>query len=157
MNKSGGLLSLMLVAVVGVWMLLATTGNLPIKVFLVQSGSMEPTIMTGDVIVVANDNISLNDVVTFRDSTNRVVTHRIIEVNKGQEFVTKGDANRNEDRETIRESQIIGKVVMVIPKVGFLINFSKTLPGMIVLIFVPAFIFVISELKNIGDEIRRKK
>ena len=118
--------------------------------FLVQSGSMEPTIMTGDIIVIhRQSNYVLRDVVTFKDADNRVVTHRIAEINQEDgttKISTKGDANRSEDFDNITYDRILGKVVFVIPKLGYLVAFSKSLPGLIILIMIPAFMLIGDEL-----------
>ena len=54
--------------------------------FIVQSGSMEPSIMIGDIIIVRSETqYSLNDVVTFTNSAGLVVTHRIVEIQKENE------------------------------------------------------------------------
>ena len=127
--------------------------------FLVQSGSMEPSIMTGDIIVIQNrigssiNKYSINDVVTFTNSDNRIVTHRIVEIKNGDEtqYLTKGDANRSEDEATIIDSQIIGKVVLVIPKLGFLVAYTKTLWGLIILVLIPATIYILDELFKIKN------
>ena len=67
--------------------------------FLVQSGSMEPAIMIGDIVVVQKQNQYFkNDVITFLNKDQRVVTHRIIEIKETDgeiQFITKGDANRS--------------------------------------------------------------
>ncbi|KKQ36980.1 MAG: Peptidase S26B, signal peptidase [Candidatus Roizmanbacteria bacterium GW2011_GWA2_37_7] len=66
---------------------------------LVRSGSMEPTIMTGDVIFAKQLNqYNKNDVVAFKDEGDRVITHRIVKIDEsdGQlTFITKGDANQH--------------------------------------------------------------
>lgn len=117
--------------------------------FLVQSGSMEPAIMTGDIIVIkSQSSYILNDVVSF-NTENRIVTHRIVSKEfkpDGVQYSTKGDANRSQDFDTITLSQIIGKVVFVIPKLGFLVAFSKSLPGFLLLICIPTVLFLIDEL-----------
>ena len=82
--------------------------------YVVQSGSMEPSIMTGDIIVIQDGNAvyPVNTVVTFTNSAKRIVTHRIVAVEEGSErkYHTKGDANRSEDEDFITADQIIGKV-----------------------------------------------
>lgn len=121
--------------------------------YLVQSGSMEPGIMTGDIIVIhSQSNYVLNDVVTFKDKEGRVVTHRIIEAlkkNNGYEYGTKGDANRSQDFDNITIDQIMGKVVFVVPKLGYMVAFAKSPPGIILLIMVPAVLFIVDELFKI--------
>lgn len=129
------------------------------RTYLVQSGSMEPSIMTGDVIVVqSQSNYVLNDVVTFRESAERVVTHRIVEVekdNREMKYSTKGDANRSGDENTIDDSQIIGKVFLVIPKFGYFIAFIKSRQGFIFLIIIPAIVFILDELLKIRKNVKK--
>lgn len=120
--------------------------------FLVQSGSMEPAIMTGDVIVIQNKGTYLiNDVVTFENNAGRVVTHRIVTVESGQEkkYSTKGDANRTGDEDIITDKQILGRVALVIPKLGYLVAFAKSRLGVMLLIITPAIIFIFDELLKI--------
>jgi len=121
--------------------------------FLVQSGSMEPSIMTGDVIVIQNrGTYFINEVVTFKTNANdRIVTHRIVAVDQtmGRKYSTKGDANRTGDEDVIGDQQIIGKVVLVIPKLGYFVAFSKSSQGLIFLLIIPAVIFILDELMKI--------
>lgn len=120
------------------------------KSFLVLSGSMEPTINIGDIIIIhKQDQYVINDVVTFTGSSGRLVTHRIIGTKEEQNtrfFVTRGDANRTEDDERIGNSDIKGKTVLVIPKIGYLVNFSKSVPGLIILIVVPIALLIFDSI-----------
>jgi len=150
------------------WLILATialmglyivTSNVNVfsgyRSFLVQSGSMEPAIMTGDIIMIHNQNNYIkNDVITFHGSDGRIVTHRIVEIsqkNGNSYFLTKGDANRSEDEDSITQDQIIGKVSLVIPKLGYLVAFSKSLPGLIILAIFPAVLFILDELLKVKN------
>jgi len=110
---------------------------------------MEPSIMTGDIIVIqSRSDYQINDVVTFTNSSNLIVTHRIVEVkNAGtKRYMTKGDANRSEDEDEISKDQIMGKVVFVAPKLGYFVAFTKTMPGLIILVMIPALIYILDEL-----------
>lgn len=124
---------------------------IPYNFYIVQSGSMEPIIKIADMIVVSKQNdYYLNDVITYKDLNQSIVTHRIINKNNN-EFTTKGDANRDQDREQININQIIGKVVFKIPFIGYLINFLQTKIGLALLVILPALyiaIFEITKLKN---------
>ena len=68
------------------------------KSFVIVSGSMEPTIMTGDAILVkevSEDEIKTNDIISFSQE-GTIVTHRItemIEENGVKKYKTKGDNN----------------------------------------------------------------
>lgn len=69
------------------------------QLFMVESGSMEPTLPVGTVILSRQPrdkhNLRAKDIVTFKSSSGSVVTHRIIEVltdDKGNvSYRTKGD------------------------------------------------------------------
>jgi signal peptidase len=130
------------------------------KSYLVQSGSMEPTIMTGDIVVVhSQPQYFINDSVTFFGSDGRIVTHRIIGSSKEGEkiiFATKGDANRSVDSDVATPDKIIGKVIFIIPKLGYFVAFSKSLPGLIILIFVPAFFLILDELSKLKTDAKRQ-
>jgi len=124
---------------------------------IVQSGSMEPTIMTGDVIVIATaPNYQKNDVVTFQDPENGIITHRIIEIKNDNDtqFVTKGDANRTQDESLIFENQIMGKTILIVPRLGYFINFTRTKPGIIIFLIIPGILIVIDELISIVKKLK---
>lgn len=124
--------------------------------YLVQSGSMEPNILIGDVVITHKQKAyHLADAITFNSpEANRIVTHRIVEVKDelGTQFVTKGDANREEDEAQITNQNIIGKVIFTIPKLGFLINFSQSTLGLIILILIPAAGLIFDELVKVATK-----
>lgn len=122
--------------------------------FLVQSGSMEPAIMTGDIIVVKDQvKYQINDVITFHNNSNRTVTHRIVAVDRdnSQKFNTKGDANRSGDEDIISHNQVIGKVVLVVPRLGYLVSFAKSRLGLLMLLLIPAILFISDELFKVKN------
>lgn len=107
-----------------------------IRPYVVQSGSMEPAIVTGSVCFVnqnaAFDNITAGDIIAFKVSEDTLVTHRVAAVgNNG--IVTKGDANDTEDAVLVTEENYIGKTIFSIPKAGYVLNFAHTKAGIAVL------------------------
>lgn len=117
------------------------------QVFVVLSGSMEPTYQTGSVIYVKDvDPMTLTegDPVTFRAAEDTIVTHRIIEVipddtdPNNQYFRTKGDANEVEDGGVTACDYIVGKPVFTIPQLGYLAAYIQEPPGMYVAISAAA-------------------
>lgn len=137
-----------------------TALNLPgnYKMFVVMSGSMEPKIKTGSIVVVKpQKEYQGGEIVTFNDSDkpNLSVTHRIFSVkeeNNSKTFTTKGDANKSPDINEIRMGQILGKEILSIPYIGYVINFTKTQTGLILVIVIPAVIIIYNELMNIKNE-----
>ena len=95
---------------------------------IVLSGSMEPTIMTGEVIVIhAEKDYKLRDILTYRDS-GVLVTHRIVDMTDDT-FTTRGDAN-NTDDPPIKKSQAVGKTIFHIPYLGKVILFVQSPVGL---------------------------
>jgi len=121
--------------------------------FLIRSGSMEPTIMTGDVILIKTmKTYGEKDVITFKEQNDRIVTHRILkEIEKSGEitFITKGDANRSIDNDDVVPTQILGKVVFIVPKLGFLATFVHTPLGLMLTIIIPALLIIIDRILKI--------
>lgn len=136
------------------------------KLFLVSSGSMEPSVKIGSVVVVApQENYVNDDVVTFLAApdanfkkSGSTVTHRIIKVANDEEgltFQTKGDANKTPDPSVIKQDQILGKVLFSIPWMGYLVAFAKTQVGFIALIIIPMVLIIYNELANVKKELSR--
>jgi len=113
----------MLTAIVVVGVIWLNAGLLGVQPALVSGGSMEPTLHLGDVVFtrqVDADTIAVGDVVRFTDG-QAAMLHRVVEVYHGPEgsyFVTRGDNNNVEDQ-PILATQIEGKVVFTLPKVGW--------------------------------------
>lgn len=75
------------------------------------SGSMEPELMTGDIIIIKKcDSYEVNDIITYNVENQYLVTHRIIERQENS-FVTKGDNNNIMDSENVTIESIEGKVI----------------------------------------------
>jgi len=122
------------------------------QIKVVLSGSMEPNIKTGSIIVIKPEkNYKVGDVVTFgRDDRVHVpITHRIVEIDKqqdgGEYFVTKGDANEDIDAGQISKSSVIGRVLFTLPYVGYFLSFMKTNVGFISVVVIPGIIVLLIE------------
>ncbi len=125
--------SWILVAVVTVSLLWFNTGLFGIRPNLVSGGSMAPALNPGDIVIlrpVEPENIQVGDIirVVLNDTP---ILHRVIEIRDGdggRQFVTQGDANNVPDQPA-GEDQIDGRVVLVIPKIGWLaIGVRRALP-----------------------------
>ncbi len=115
----------------------------------VVSGSMEPTIHIGDMIIIntKETNFKENDIVTFYDVNGSFVTHRILSI-EGEEMVTKGDYNNTVD-EAMPLSNIVGKFVFRLNGTGKLIAaFKKPFVMVMVLVIGIMVCFLISTDKD---------
>jgi signal peptidase len=129
---------------VGVGVALAVAGPYVLggRSFTVMSGSMEPAIHTGDVVVdetIAPRDARIGDVVTFPDPHRggKLVTHRLRSLRRAgasMSAVTKGDANNTVERWRVPANGTIGRVVYRVPQLGYAMSYVRTPYGRIVLI-----------------------
>ena len=120
--------------------------------FSVLTGSMEPAINVGDIIIVKNGEYHINDIISYKDGDS-VVTHRIVDIFTNEEgkelYTTKGDNNNTEDRVPISKEDVYGRVIRVIPKLGNIILFlRKNIIFLVILFLILIFIDNISNNKN---------
>jgi signal peptidase len=124
---------------------------------VVLSGSMEPTLPTGDVTVVrsiAPLEARPGDIVTFRDpdDADRLITHRVREMHvdgNAVAFRTRGDANTASEHWQIASSEEIGLVVYRIPKLGWALMYARS-KGLFVLMLGGALaLLLVLELMSI--------
>lgn len=149
---------LIFVAIIIVITILPLKNNL--KIYSVMSGSMEPTISVGSLILTKPQAAySVGDIISFQNdeqiATKNTTTHRIaaIEEENGLNYYsTKGDANDSNDPGRVNDNRIKGKVVLSIPLLGYLISYIKTLPGLMLLVIIPAVIIVYEEFRKIHAE-----
>jgi signal peptidase len=152
---------IMAVAVLMIVTLFPITGNYKIKI--VMSGSMEPAIHTGSIVVIKPESsYKIGDVITFGKDTKKDVptTHRIMEMRAEEGkyvYRTKGDANKSDDVKEISESEVIGKVLVSVPFLGFVLDFAKKPLGFMLLVVVPAIAIIFDEAGNIWKEIKKTR
>ena len=116
--------------------LLAVTFGVHLLVF--QSGSMSPTIHTGDLALsrtVSAAELRPDDVVSVIDAGGDRVTHRVVDVVRQgdlRQLTLKGDANESIDQETytVAEAQ---RVVFVLPKAGYVVSWTTSPLGLVLL------------------------
>ena len=162
--------SLVLGVNVYLWNAESLTGNaLPMPfgygAALVLTGSMEPTIMADDMILVKEaESYQVGDIVVFQ-SGSMLVVHRVIQVTE-ESLITQGDANNAVD-DPIAISDVKGIVFSWIPGAGPIVRLLKT-PWVTVALIVGAVLMTEAsfrsqkkkdqdELDKIKEEIRKLK
>lgn len=131
------------------------------RLFTVATGSMKGVYNVNDVIAVKdfdNKKLKVGDDIAFVGNRggleNKLVTHRIIKIEEESNvriFTTKGVKNSVEDP-SITESQILGKVVGVVPVVTQINHMVKSQLGFFCLIFWPLVLVIVLEiLQTITD------
>ncbi len=117
----------------------------------VLSGSMEPTFMTGGIIAIDPsfkvEDLKKDDIITFKEAENKLVTHRITEVvdqNGKIMFRTKGDNNDTKDKNLVLSQNVVGVYTGVtIPYLGYFLDWANSTAGAVVLLVVPGILLLI--------------
>jgi len=114
--------------------------------FVILSGSMEPAVSPGDVVIVdASASVAAGDVITFDDGNAIPTTHRVVDVVDGQ-YVTQGDANENADAQPVPPDAVLGRVTLTIPLIGHVILWVNTPTGYVSLVVLPLVLLLATEL-----------
>lgn len=138
--------------------------------YVVLTGSMLPEIVPNDVVITKRkspEELEVGDIITFISSDTRlsniIVTHRIKEIFHDSTtgkytFRTKGDANNTVDFALAEDHNIIGEVILKIPKLGYVQEILASKGGLIIFIFIPCLAVlsydIVKLIKNTG---KRKK
>lgn len=138
-------------ALLGVLCLIATVAAFAfgVKPLVFRSGSMSPAIQTGDLAVsrtVDASGLERGDIVSVVNSEGNRVTHRVVNIARqgaARQLTLKGDANGRPDEEvyTVTRAE---KVLVDIPKAGYVVNAASSTGGVFVLgVFVAAMVTLI--------------
>ena len=136
--------------------------------YVVLSGSMLPTIQVKDVVVtkkIPEEELKVGDIITFISPDQRFggisVTHRIIEKLYDETegiytYRTQGDNNNIADAVPVPNSNILGKVILKIPKLGFIQEILASKGGMIIFVLIPCLAIlsydIVKMLKKAGQK-----
>ena len=132
---------------------------------VVLSGSMEPELSVGHLLlVIPSEQYEVEQVVVYQDGKSLVV-HRILRF-EDDKVITMGDANDAED-DPVPLTAIKGKVVFAFPLVGHAVNLLKTPIGILCVLGLAIFLMERSfrkekdskqeQLQQIRAEIERLK
>jgi len=129
-----------------------------IEPYVVESGSMEPTIKTGSVCFINKrvnySDMRVGDIIAFKIDSGAFATHRIKSITD-EGFETKGDANSASDQVVTTKENFVGKNIFSIPNIGVLVKAIQTPSGKIILGTVIIILFLAGIL--IGEPSKKKK
>ncbi len=107
------------------------------KLYCIETGSMEPDYPIGSMVVVERvwfDQLKVGDVITYVISDNTVVTHRLIGIDTEHRLLTtKGDNSNIADSSPVNYENVIGRVNFCVPGFGYVFLFLSTRFGKIML------------------------
>ena len=121
------------------------------KPFIVLSGSMEPAIQAGDLIitkVIEAEKVAEGDIIAFQAEKNTIVTHRVTDVRteEGLSFLTKGDANTGADAKAVGVGELEGIYLCRLAGVGNFAMFLQTPLGMLLFVITPLCLFILYDV-----------
>lgn len=153
---------IILVAIILVIIMLNTKKNGVSNVFgyvplSIQTESMEPTIMTGDLVItkISNDteDLQVGDIISFfavEQNKTIIKTHRITEVKKtsiSTSYITKGDNNEAVDADPVAPGDIVSIYEGTkLNGVGKILDFLKSKWGFFCCIIIPLAVFFIYQV-----------
>lgn len=126
------------------------------RMFTVVSGSMKPKYDIGDVLIakeIEPSKIKVGDTISYLGNTGsfkgKVITHQVIKIEKDENnkllFHAKGLANLVEDP-IVTESQLFGIVKYKSRILTFVYGIVNTNVGFYLLIIIPVFYLITSEI-----------
>jgi signal peptidase I len=130
-----------------------------LRLLSVQTGSMRPSFHPHDALImrrITPDQLRVGMVVSYRSShnPNELVTHRVVRVT-AQGFQTQGDALNMPDP-MVQNSLLVGRVAVVLPRMGTPLDWLHTWPGLVACVYVPAAAIAISELRRMERSFARR-
>lgn len=136
--------------------------------YVVMSGSMLPSIKIKDIVVtkkIPEEKINVEDVITFISADERfsgiTITHRVIEkyydsTINGYYFKTKGDNNNVSDDALVPYDNILGKVILKVPKLGYLQDLLASKGVLLVVVIIPCLVIfsydIMKMFKGLGKK-----
>ena len=129
--------------------------------YVVLSGSMLPTIKIKDVVVtkkIPEERLAVGDIITFISPDSRFcgisITHRIIDKIYDEKqgiytYRTQGDNNNVADSVPVANSNILGKVILKIPKLGYIQDILSSKAGLIIVVLIPCLAILSYDIMKI--------
>lgn len=134
------------------------------KAMTVLTGSMEPGIKPGDLVIAkAGEKLSslkVGSIATYKNSQNVLITHRVIDISSKDgvnAYKFKGDNNPTEDVDVISKDQLEGIYIVKIPYLGYVNMFVKSGMGIVTLIIIPLALIFGMELIGYISKKRQKQ
>jgi signal peptidase len=145
LDACGYLALALALALLGSLLTVAATNLLGYESYVIYSSSMEPTVKVGSLLLSRPANVEdvrVGDVITYRSPGNHTtLTHRVVGIRQQDGewiFKTKGDASLEPDPQEIILRGQVSKMAFDIPYVGYLIDFAKSIQGVVLFLLVPA-------------------
>ena len=122
---------------------------------IVLSGSMEPSIPTGSICFVDRKadkyEVEANDIISYKLSNDALILHRVFAFDDKGNYITKGDANDDQDLAPVSPEQFVGKAVFAVPYIGYAVEALQQREALIAIATIIAMLIYI-EIVHIGSK-----
>ncbi len=152
--------TILLIIIILVCIPLTVPRAMGFQLYTVITGSMEPNVPVGSLVFVKDVDpvdVQEKDVIAFyggKDS-NAIITHRVVENRSFMgEFVTKGDANSDNDMNPVSYDELIGRVELSVPYAGTVAQFFTSMNGKITAASLIGLAIVLNILASVLDKKR---
>ena len=130
----------------------------------VVTGSMEPTISTGDYVIVKQEeipNLKTGDIVAYYTKDPQIygslVIHRIYEITEDGKYITKGDANPVADALLVEPNQVLGRYSRRAYIFNWIASFAEPRKLLLLMVVIPIFLISIYEAGTLSKLIKIKR
>ena len=141
-----------------------------ISFYTIVSPSMNPVIKVYDVVVNIKpsgpEDIEIGDIITYvstnSTSEGMTITHRVVAITKAEngnyEYQTQGDNNSEPDGVLVTYDNVIGKEIMIIPKLGKIQFLLANKKSWLLLLLIPVMLFIFKDIYDLIElfGLRRK-
>ena len=141
-----------------------------ISFYTIVSPSMNPVIKVYDVVVNIKpsgpEDIEIGDIITYvstnSTSEGMTITHRVVAITKAEngnyEYQTQGDNNSEPDGVLVTFDNVIGKEIMIIPKLGKIQFLLANKKSWLLLLLIPVMLFIFKDIYDLIElfGLRRK-
>lgn len=107
----------------------------------IRGTSMEPALHDGDALLVKlvdAAEVKVGDIVALEHYSGKWVVHRVVRIEPLPQgdflFQSKGDANQSPEWQEVDAEKKVAVVCVRIPSFGLILEFIKTIPGLVVLV-----------------------
>lgn len=163
---------LIIITMLTAYIMISNMQNKPAVLFgrsivKVVSGSMEPSIHSGDYIIIEKTDCSelkAGDIICFYSHDSAIYgmlnTHRIVRILDDGSFVTKGDANSAEDPSTVTSDTIVGKYTGKVRFLRWLNSFAsakKLILAAVVIVMSATAVYEVITIAKVSAECRANR
>ncbi|MCS7125530.1 MAG: signal peptidase I [Aigarchaeota archaeon] len=108
-----------------------------LRVYRIVSPSMEPSIPVGSLVIVSiTEPIEVGDIVAYKLEVlgrSYTLVHRVVEIMDGA-YLIRADVDSSSLGEIVKAENIIGKVILAIPFLGYLAGAIIAIPAILILL-----------------------